>query len=84
MREESRNDIKTEYFATVLWSIGRLVGGEEYPIPTWDEMLHPKPKDTRSTAAIVGGLIQKLGLKPGEGVNTDAGTVSGGRPSGAG
>lgn len=46
--------------ATVMWSIGRIMGGEEYSIPTYDEILHPKPQDNRKSEAIIGGLIAKL------------------------
>lgn len=63
--------LQTEYIATVLWSIGRLIGGEDYPLPTYDDTMHPKPQDKRTTEAIVGGLVQKLQ----KGVVKDVGTV---------
>lgn len=66
--EEEENKHK-EYIATVLWSIGRIVGGENYPIPNYSDYIDPKPIDNRSSEEIRNGLIDKLERK---GANTDA------------
>ena len=58
--ESERRQMDTEYIATILWSIGRMVGGDNYPMPTYDEYNHPQPVDVRGTEQIVGGLISKL------------------------
>ena len=66
--EEDENKHK-EYIATVLWSIGRIVGGENYPIPSYSDYIDPKPVDNRSSQEIRNGLIAKL---EGKGENADA------------
>ena len=80
-RAEIESHRDTEYIATVLWSIGRLIGGENYSIPTYEDVINPKPVDNRSSGAIISGLIEKLG----KGVTSDAGsngTVPGGGETG--
>lgn len=56
--ETRRHDV--EYMATILWSIGRLIGGSEYPMPSYDDFIHPKPVDSRNTGQIITGLIERL------------------------
>lgn len=56
--EQKRRD--TEYIATILWSIGRMIGGDNYPMPTYDEYNNPQPVDIRTSEQIVNGLVQKL------------------------
>ena len=68
--EQSRD---TEYIATILWSIGRLLGGDDYPMPSYDDFRHPKPVDIRTKEQIVDNLINKL--LQGGGENTNDGTV---------
>ena len=61
MIDLERQQRDTEYIATILWSIGRIVGGETYPMPTYGDFIRPKPNDNRNTEQIVSGLIDKLG-----------------------
>lgn len=58
--EQLSQDRWREYCATVMWSIGRLLGGEEYPIPAYSEYLNPKVQDNRTGAQIISGLREKL------------------------
>lgn len=60
LRERKRQSDYGEYVATILWSIGRLLGGEEYPMPSYSDFVHPAQKDTRTACQIIGGLIEKL------------------------
>jgi len=60
MYERRRIQSYEEYTATILWSIGRMIGGKEYPMPSYNDFLHPKPVDNRTTDDIVNGLINKL------------------------
>lgn len=60
MLEDERRKQDTEYIATVLWSLGRMVGGSDYDLPSYDDYIHPKPKDERTSQDIVSGLINKL------------------------
>lgn len=59
-QDETLREAKTAYFASVLWSIGKMISVGDYPIPAYTEVFHPQPKDTRTTETIVGGLISKL------------------------
>lgn len=52
---------QTAYLATTLWSIGKMFGGESYPIPEYTEYIGIKNPDTRTAQDIVNGLIKKLG-----------------------
>lgn len=65
LRADDRRAMDTEYIATVLWSIGRILGGDDYSIPTYDEVMHPQAQDTRTAQQIVDGLRAKL-LEGGE------------------
>lgn len=69
MTYEDRKKADTEYLATVLWSIGRMLGGSNYEIPLYDDFIHPKPQDDSSAHDIVERLRNKL-LK---GVTTENG-----------
>lgn len=60
LRAENERRTDVEYIATVLWSIGRIVGGAEYPMPSYDDFKHPKPQDNRTKEQIVENLITKL------------------------
>lgn len=59
-RVEQDKQRDTEYIATVLWSIGKLLGGNDYPMPEYSEFVNPKPADNRTTEQITAGLIEKL------------------------
>ena len=60
MRYEAERQRDTEYMATILWTIGRMLGGEEYPMLSYGDMVHPQPKDTRNAEEIVGGILSRL------------------------
>lgn len=60
LRYEMDHSRDTEYIATILWSIGRLVGGNDYPMPSYEDVKHPKPSDNRTKDEIVNNLITKL------------------------
>ena len=60
LRERKRQADNTEYIATILWSIGRSIGGKDYPFPTYSEFMRPTPSDSRTTEQIIGGLLDKL------------------------
>ena len=60
LKEETNQAMWQEYVATVLYSIGRMIGGESYPIMTYNELMHPQPKDERTGGEIISGLIDKL------------------------
>lgn len=74
---QSREWMWREYMATATYAVGAVISrtlGNEYPIPTWSEIVRPKPKDKRTTEDIVSGLIEKL--QKGGGADADAdGTV---------
>ena len=72
LRYEAEKARDTEYIATILWSIGRLVGGTEYPMPGYEEFVRPKPQDVRTKKEIVNNLIEKLR----KGVTVNDGAVS--------
>ena len=79
LRYEMERTRDTEYIATILWSIGRLVGGNDYPMPSYEDVKHPKPNDIRTKKEIVNSLIDKL--KGGDQID---GTVQSSRTDGAG
>lgn len=81
MTYEDRKTATNEYMATVLWSIGRMLGGDGYSLPTYDQFLHPKQEDNRTKDQIVNGLIEKL--RKGVHVDGGDGTVSGSGKAGA-
>lgn len=60
LRYEQEREKDTEYIATILWSIGRLVGGNDYPMPSYEEVKRPKKNDIRTKKEIVSDLITKL------------------------
>ena len=60
MRERKRRMDYEEYTATILWSIGRVLGGEQYPMPSYHDFTHPEQVDTRAGKEIIDGLISKL------------------------
>jgi len=60
LREERERQKRQDYIATVLWSIGRLVGGDGYPMPEFSEYMEQRKKDIRSAETIVTGLIERL------------------------
>ena len=60
LRYEAEQSRDVEYIATILWSIGRLVGGAEYPMPSYEDVKKPKQSDTRTKQEIVDNLIMKL------------------------
>lgn len=66
LQDEETETKRKEYVATVLWSIGRIAGGENYPIPEYSEFMHPKPVDRRSEKEIRQSLINRLTGKGGE------------------
>lgn len=65
MKEKEEEEKWREYCATAIWSVGRLLGGEGYPIPAYSDFIDPKPQDMRSSEAIVTNLVDKL-MKGGE------------------
>lgn len=52
-----------EYCATVLWSVGKMLCSEEYPIPAYSDYINPKPVDKRTSKDIVNSLIDRLGRR---------------------
>lgn len=58
LEQERRRD--TEYMATILWSIGRILGSEDYPLPNYHDFINPKMEDRRDGQTIVNSLIEKL------------------------
>lgn len=46
--------------ASILWSIGRIIGGEEYPFPEYTEYMNPELKDDRTADDIISGIVDKL------------------------
>lgn len=66
LKEEQHQEAWQEYTATMLWSIGKMFGKDEFPMPSYEEFLHPTVKDTRTGQDIVGGLVNKLQGKGGE------------------
>lgn len=60
LRYEYEQTMWQEYTATVLWSLGKMLAREDYPLPSYDDFMHPKPKDRRTTEQIVSGLTAKL------------------------
>lgn len=60
LKDRDNQQMQIEYISTVLWSIGRMLGGSDYAIPMYDDVIHPKPQDKRNTHQIVGGLVEKL------------------------
>ena len=77
VRLDNENRADTEYIATVLWSIGRMLGREEYTIPAYHDYKHPVPQDNRSAQAIMNGLQEKL-RKGGAGIGGDGTVLVGG------
>lgn len=66
LRYEMDQSRDTEYIATILWSIGRLIGGQDYPMPSYEDYMHQKPADNRTKQEIVDSLINKLLPEGGE------------------
>lgn len=60
MNESARDDLWREYMATVAYSIGRIEGGEKYPIPPYSDLTSDKPQDERTGEEILDGLIDRL------------------------
>ena len=60
IRFDNEQRLDTEYVATVLWSIGKMLNPDQYTIPSYAELRHPKPKDNRDSATILVGLKEKL------------------------
>lgn len=66
LNEQERQDIWQEYTAAVLHSIGQIaagLGGAEYPMPSYIEMMHPEygaKRDDRSGEDIVRDMIHRL------------------------
>lgn len=60
IRFDNEQRLDTEYIATVLWSIGKMLNPDQYTIPSYVELRHPKPKDNRDSAMILAGLKEKL------------------------
>ncbi len=77
MIDDDRRKADTEYMATALWSIGRMLGGDQYNLPLYDDFIHPRPTDDRTSHDIVNGLIDKLG-KGDTGQDASVRTFSGG------
>ena len=52
------------YLAGVMWSLGKMLGGDNYPIPPYTEVFHKdehvKKADKRGTTQIVNDLVSKL------------------------
>lgn len=66
INERTRDDIWRNYMASVAYSIGKIasgLGGGEYPLPTYYELLHKDTKavDDRSGEEIVSDLVARLG-----------------------
>ena len=66
LQEEEHQEAWKEYTATILWSIGKMIGRDEYPMPSYEEFMHPTATDTRTGQDIIGGLVDKLLDKGGE------------------
>lgn len=49
-----------EYFHTVLWSIAKMLGGDNYTLPSYDEYKHPAKPDNRSADDIMSKIKNKL------------------------
>lgn len=60
LRERANQQKREEYLATILWSIGRMVGGDNYPFPVYSEYMNPTPADVRTGEEIKNSLIEKL------------------------
>lgn len=60
IRFDNEQRLDTEYIATVLWSIGKMLNTDKYTIPSYVELRHPKPKDNRDSETILAGLKEKL------------------------
>ena len=82
LKADNEQRMWQEYVATVLYSVGRMIGGDNYPIMTFAELMHPQPKDERTGGEIISGLIDKLRKE----VDMDGGNgaVSGSGPDDAG
>jgi len=60
LKDEEEQRKKENYFASILWSIGKMIGGENYPFPVYDDYMHGIKQDNRSSEDIISGLIDKL------------------------
>lgn len=60
LRESAEEKKRDYYIASVLWSIGKMLGGDNYPFPDYTEYLNPSQKDYRTADDIVSGLIDRL------------------------
>jgi hypothetical protein len=65
INEQARQEIWQEYMAAIAHSIGTIMskfGGAEYPMPTFNELMHPEmnKEDTRSGTDIVNDLMNRL------------------------
>lgn len=60
LRESSEREKWEKYVASILWSIGKMLGGENYPFPVYTDYINGVVQDTRSSQDIVSGLIEKL------------------------
>ena len=63
--EHERQEVWQEYTAAVLHSIGKItagLGGAEYPMPSYIELVHPEmiSTDDRSGTEIVEGIMNRL------------------------
>lgn len=61
--EQGRLELWREYTATVLYSIGRGLIGEDYPLPAYSDIAHPDmvQNDTQTGADIIERLKKRLG-----------------------
>lgn len=63
LQYSAKRDLWREYIATVAHSLGSIICGalgNEYPLPSYSELMHPEQKDTRTSQDIINGLIDKL------------------------
>lgn len=62
LKQDAEQKRTVDYIASILWSIGRMVGGESYPFPDYSTYLSTKPQEEQNQSAdeIINGLIDQL------------------------
>lgn len=64
LKAQDVQEAKTAYLAGVMWSLGKMLGGDNYPIPPYTEVFHKeehmKKNDRRGTKQIVNDLVNRL------------------------